>query len=202
MKAGQLWNAQVDSDKGAILLVAHAPQSVLVGASMPTGVMTGTKINSFAIFPQKGVAGVVMVCSNWNSGRQYEVYAYMLHVSWVGEKLVIDLEKEWIPSSDRIGGLAGYGIQLCIQGEWFSTGKRSEKGFRHLLDPNLACRYLIGTATAEEVIAAAEKEEEEVSALAQLREECSTLESRVSGYEARITQLSAELQELRRSQIE
>lgn len=209
MRASAVLVASSSAERGTVVLTHTASTMVVIGASVPMTVNVGaSNIHSFGVCPDKDKQGVVAVSIRIDKGkRDCEWLDFMLPVlCWKEGKPFVDLDNVWIPSADRRGQAVSQHINLCIDDEWFTTstyrGQYSkEKDMRYVPDPNLALRYLVGDATAQEVIAAAEEAKAEASAQEQLKavqEELKLLQEQKESLERTCETLYADNEQLKR----
>lgn len=172
MRASQVLLASSSADQGTVVLTRKSGNMIVVGTSVPITVRPGGNgVHSFGVCPQKDKSGVVAVSVRVDRGKHdCDWLDFMLPVSWKDDKPFVNLEDVWIPSADRLGQVVEQHINLCVEDQWFTTYEYgAESQTRYLPDPNLACRYLVGDATAEDVIAAAEEARAEASVRDQLQ---------------------------------
>ena len=149
----------------------------LFGSTMVTSIQpvdNYVELNQVTLYPEYGKDGIVALAIIY---RQHEGKGHVntshipafLKLYWKeneGDKKVlypfIDLDKPWIPTS-RVGHVRDGGIEVRLQnGRRFCTEnypewrRREDKNLPvYLTDGNLLCRYLWGTAHADDVLQAA-----------------------------------------------
>jgi hypothetical protein len=172
MRASKLMVAISSEERGMVVLTTNTASNIhVIGASVPLTVTAATQVHSFGICPEKNKEGVVAVSICFNDRKSYQWLTFMLPVIWRSGKPFVDLENVWTPSADRIGQAVHHHIEICIDGQWFATETLlNKKARRYMPDVTLALRYLVGDATAEEVVTAAEEVEKEALAQEQLKE--------------------------------
>lgn len=142
-------NVSIQCREGSMRVFgATVPVSVEIGegtvksfmAHLPKGVRRG--LIAVCVYLPGGPGGAVLVVERDKAGRAY-----------------VNLEEPWIPSGTRLVQLdaAGFMVTDVESGERFAVvGKIvPEPGYVHVPDGNLLLRYAEGTATPDEVRAAA-----------------------------------------------
>ncbi len=160
----------VAKSSGKTLLVNGRDDDLIyvIGASVPTSVLPGRFVSSFGLQLWGSEIGVVAlsVCTKrFHDRKNGAMFPFLLVIRPDGGDVVrIDLEEQWVPT--EFTQVHTYHLEVQIGDEWFSSSK-SYPGItrhaRHVPDANLLCRYLVGTATADEVRAAAEEAVAEAS---------------------------------------
>jgi hypothetical protein len=163
-KFSEILTAKVVGNKAIALSAKYtqAPFSV-IGSSMTVSAQQHSIEDGTAqvtIYPQPDQDGIIAICALWDrQNAEPDTFYGFLSVTWKdkdGQKYpFVELEEMWSPS-ERIGHMQEDVITVQIRGETFYTapsraqtiGKRAH----FVSEANLLCRYLVGTATASEVL--------------------------------------------------
>lgn len=191
MIASSLLTAVVDEKGGTIVLQGKRNNEIIiVGANVPISMLahnSGGSASFVTIKPvdrKDGVVAVVVFDSEKNRNSHY----YFLSVGYKESKPFINLDDSWTSKGGRVGQIIyNYRYHLIVTTEKFSYSsnpKESDSEYRHIQDPNILIKYLAGDIDEDEVEKAAEKVEEEISAVKQLEKselKVKELEKKVAG---------------------
>lgn len=168
---------QVEGNQETVKVVGLQNRRIVVhGASCTVSVPVATEstermeCNSFTITLGGDEHGAIAltVLNAVSVKSSYQEVGFLLSVKRNEDGLIwVDLENEFIPGHDRIGGISDHILKVKIGDQWFSEFTPNEfKRTKNtqFVDGNLLCRYLAGLATADDVMAAATKAEEEINA--------------------------------------
>jgi hypothetical protein len=171
MRLKDLLIATICSEKGTILFQGiQLDEICFIGSTMPASVSPGSSVNNFTvtpIFAEVGIIAVSILTYRWNS-KHGNRFGALVKITNTDEGIKIDFDTPFQLSADRLGGVRGCILELTIAEKKFSTSKYIASDDCHYLEPNLACRYLAGLASKEEVLAAVAEQEAETSAQEQL----------------------------------
>lgn len=150
------------------------------GASVPVAVEQGWEGNLFSFTlsssQEEEVVALSVLCRNKvysNRQKEAEWVDLLLRVYREGDKVFVDGESSFVPSVP-VTFEHHQALVLVVGDERFTSSRYPKKGERRV-DGNSICRFLAGTATADDVRAAASEAEVEQS----LRERAEWLERRV-----------------------
>ena len=130
--------------------------------------------NMFSMVIKRGERGLVALTVTRPRKDWDETFPFIFEVSF-GERdkePKIDLNKIWIPSSERVGEIVytnqGYFLQIMTaDGKFFSNCDKPDRGAT-VMKPGLLCRFLLGLSPIDEVERAAIEHSVEESAREQL----------------------------------
>ncbi len=189
---------------------------VFIGSSEVTSASPGSIVPVLTIFPklESGQEGLVVIRQLQAEHCKTETLVWPLRISLKDAKPWIDLGDDqglWSPGSpEYVGGVVDDHLEVCLDGKWYRSD-RAEFGKGCIPDPNLICRYLVGKAPKEELLAIAIKAAEEASVHRQLEiaqdelesvwqqnaslleEKCMTLASENERLTQRIAELESQL---------
>ncbi|MDO8512769.1 MAG: hypothetical protein Q7S57_05860 [bacterium] len=181
-----LFNAKVSKGPAKRTISLGSPQGniTLIGSSLPVSCRPGDEVSSLTIRPDPEAVGVIAV-SVYDRGRTKEASERIACLFAVGHttdgESRINLENAFECDGERLGEAHWEGfVEVWVGVESyhsFNTDKfpQYKRSGRYVPDPNLLCRYLVGTASADEVKAAALKVEEDQTELEELRAKVSRL---------------------------
>ncbi len=173
MKVSDTLNVQVDNGGALVSVVqtrGHA-RMAFIGASCNASALPGSNhIKSVSIAPKKGNKAVVALYIYHEVNKQSQSTRQFFVLYWQGEKLVVDLDTEFVPGSERLCQLDNENHILvttrgqrfvavfphCLGKEHTNKWKQEfiDKGCR-LVEPETLCRYIVGDISFEDLEAVA-----------------------------------------------
>lgn len=203
-------NAKViKGSAGMAILIRPKYESVrirLLGSTIKTAIQHEgfEDLDQLILYPvadEDGIVALVIIHAPSDQKRSFGPYYIpcFLKVSWTqneGEdrQCNIELNEPWTPT-EHTGQLTAFSIEFTIaDGKHFSTHasaahNKGENQPRYFPDGNLACRFLWGSATEEEVLEVAGHHELELSAAEQVRR----LDGRIENLTDAITRSGSKL---------
>lgn len=182
---------------GGAAVISNDPNVtfLFVGASCQASLQPMTpNVDSLSLSVEKGKNAVVSIRARYSYATRgtahLEFNQFLVGLSWKDDKLVVDLEKNFISPLGRLANMDESGnLQTLANGQRFVAlhpeSKKEDwtiKGYRIIDDPNLICKYLIGDANEADLEFAAtednrsQTERELGKARQQLAEQADVLE--------------------------
>ena len=144
-------SAVISNDPGVTFL--------FVGASCQASLQPMTSdVDSVSLAVEKGKNSVVAIRTRYSAGDRsgrVEFSQFLVGLSWKDDKLVVDMDKNFVSPLGRLANLDESGnLQTLINGQRFVALREENKdggcwvvkGYRIIKDPNLICKYLVGDA--------------------------------------------------------
>lgn len=182
-----------------VLLSCHGITCRVFGTTVPVSALPGEEALTFtAHLPDGQDRGLIAVAVHHQFNGHKVWGGYIIELTRAKSGLVhVDLDHPWVPKGAQIVQIDHLGLHLTdvASGHRFTTSEilaRQHK-LRHVPDGNLFMRCLAGTATLDDVRAAATARVEEKSACERLAE----IEPRTRDLEARVDDLGRENDRLR-----
>lgn len=145
-------------DGGISIAVTSWARSInFIGATIPVSFFPGTTGTAFMANPNVGGLIAVSVQGNMAGNSQCNFFDFFLPVLPDQSGYLVDLDNLRVPYRGRMGQIVDHKwIMVQIEGTFYSNEPDScrHESIQYVSDPNLLCRYLVGTATADEVKAA------------------------------------------------
>lgn len=182
MRAKTLLVAKANADKGGVLVTHNSIAMRVMGSSEPMTAQAGDRVTSFCVYPDKEQAGLVAISVLHNPGRSQEWYHYLLEVGWHEDKPYVDLESEWMPSPKRRGHLGLERLSFYFDDEPITINANRPEECR-IGDLNLACRYIAGKATDEEIRAVLQQQQKRQDEMAELQQRLESAQARIAQLE-------------------
>lgn len=167
MRPSNVLAAKASPEHGTIVIARIAPHSGWIhflGVSAQASMLPGEYCDSLSIAVPKGTTELVALHVYEDNGRKYGGclhYDFLLEVTNEENRgAVVNLEHEWLPSSDRLGCASSDGVKVTIDDRLYIGHEYPKYGSEPsgwYVDGNLLCKYLVGKATAEQVKAAAKE---------------------------------------------
>lgn len=182
-----------------VLLTCYGSECRVFGATVPVSSLPGEgALVRMAHLPHGQDRGLIAVAVYHQRSGDRIWSGCILELTRDKDGLAyVNLEHPWVPEGEQIVQVDQLGIHLtdAASGERFTTSEYLAKkyGLRYVPDGDLLMRCLAGSATVDEVRAAAQAQVEEQS----MREQLAELEGRAMRMEARVDDLGRQNERLR-----
>jgi len=160
MKLDELFVVSENKEKKMYELIGRKGNlTYLVAATVKTNILNRTAVTRALSFPN-AEAGLLAIMVRGEHEKHYPCFVEIkgpFRLQIPKDNYFVEIDKQWIPSLDRPGQMvANYNdsyLIVEIEGKIFAS--KEGKGNFFVPDADLLCRYLYGTATADEVKEAA-----------------------------------------------
>lgn len=145
MKASEMFEAV---EHGGVLTLIGKRVFRFIASNIPNAAMPGQEHSVLYLYPQHKEEGFVAVKvyfeDNWE--------VCVIPVELTNEGMRLQLRVTWLPKKETHCQIDQWGINFVAEGVWYTTheGNLKKPGFAYV-SLDVACRYITGKATIDEV---------------------------------------------------
>lgn len=166
-------SVKVSGVQGTVLLCGIIDETLVVfGSSVPMSASPGDRVGCVTLVPRGQERGVIAIGLSPRDSKksQGEWRYYLVEVGRKNGESFVNRDHPFECCCDRLAQIIDGSIEVQIGDDWYAS-RKSCRNRVFVPDANLLCRFIAGTATVDDVKAAAQKCEAEQTELEQLREQ-------------------------------
>jgi hypothetical protein len=166
MKASAYLSVSVSGNAATLAIPFHPGHLMVLAASCATSIERNIPCQQLSISVNTGEDAVVIIKQRRGKEKMgFDLFTYIISVTWSGSKMCVELDSPYVPHPDRLLAVDDNDmISVVTDGQRFVFKDRKtvdddtewqKKKFRVVNNPEILCRFALQQASLEDLIASA-----------------------------------------------